>query len=481
MECEKETCGPGGLTPYQSIRTQLLEWARFVLATQGLQPSKHHLLLIGELEKVASGSVDRLMLLMPPGSAKSTYASVLFPVWWFTRHPDSAVIAAAHTANLATHFGRRARNLAAEYPAELGYRLARDERAATGWATDQGGSYYASGVGGTIIGRRADLVLVDDPVKSQRQAYSFAAREQVWEWYRSDLTPRLKPGGRIVLIMTRWHEDDLGGRLLAEQLAGGDPWQCLRLPALAEQDDPLGRAVGAPLWPEWEGAAALARKRTIVGERAWAALYQQSPRQLQGLLFKIEAIAATPCSQAGEAANATTGKPAVVRAWDLASTPDAKGKDSDWTAGIRLRRHASDRFVVEDVVRFRADPDQVEATLLATARADGYGVSIAIPQDPGQAGRSQVLHLLRLLAGYHVTATIESGSKTTRALPVASQVAAGNLAIVDAPWNRAFLEELRDFPNGSKDDQVDALARAFAHLVEAPPPSRRIMLPLMQR
>lgn len=481
MEREKDAREPDGTIPYKSIRSRLLEWARFVLAAQGFQPSKHHLLLIAKLELIASGSIDRLMLLLPPGSAKSTYASVLFPVWWFTQHPTSAVIASAHTANLAAHFGRRARNLAAEYPAELGYRLARDERAASGWSTDQGGSYYATGVGGNIIGRRADLVLVDDPVKSQRQAYSFAAREQVWEWYRFDLTSRLKPGGRIVLIMTRWHEDDLGGRLLTEQLAGGDPWQCLRLPALAEENDPLDRPVGAPLWPEWENAEALARKRAIVGERAWAALYQQSPRPLQGLLFKTEAIATIPISQATEDPNTATGKPAVVRAWDLASTPKVEGNDPDWTVGIRLRRETSGRFVVEDIVRFRSDSSEVEPAILATARSDGRAVSITIPQDPGQAGRSQVLNLTRLLAGYDVTATRESGAKTTRALPVASQVAAANLVIVDAPWNRAFLEELRDFPNGSKDDQVDALARAFTHLVEAPPPGRRIMLPLMQR
>jgi predicted phage terminase large subunit-like protein len=243
---------------------------------------------------------------------------------------------------------------------------------------------------------------------------------------------------------------------------------------------PPGRPVGAPLWPEWENAEALARKRAIVGERAWAALYQQSPRPLQGLLFKTEAIPTVPEPPAADGAD-TGDKPAVVRSWDLASTPKAAGNNPDWTVGLRLRRDASNRFVVEDIVRLRADWSQVEAAVLATARADGHGVSIAIPQDPGQAGKSQAQHLIRLLAGYHVSATIESGSKITRALPVTSQAAAANLVIVDAPWNRAFLEELRDFPSGSNDDQVDALARAFAHLVEVPPAARKITVPLMQR
>ena len=420
------------------------------------------------------------MLLLPPGSAKSTYASVLFPVWWFTQHPQSAVIAAAHTASLAAHFGRRARNLITEHATNLGYRLARDSRAAADWCTDHGGSYYAVGIGGPIIGRRADLVLLDDPIKSQRHADSFASREQVWEWFRTDLSPRLKPGGRIVLIMTRWHTDDLGGRLLAEEAVGGDRWDCLRLPAIAEEKDPLGRSPGEPLWPEWESAEALVRKRSMVGERAWAALYQQSPQQLQGLLFKVTRIG-TIGSESLTSEAARDQRARVVRAWDLASTAVWEGRDPDWTVGLRLRRDPSDRFVVEDVVRLRDSPNAVERAIVTTAANDGRDVTVALPQDPGQAGRSQLLYLARQLVGYHISTSTETGSKVTRALPVASQVEAGNLVVVCAPWNRALLEELRDFPHGAKDDQVDALARAFAYLVDAPPPARKIMLPLMQR
>lgn len=170
-----------------------------------------------------------------------------------------------------------------------------------------------------------------------------------------------------------------------------------------------------------------------------------------------------------------------MRAWDLAATLAEDGRDPDWTVGLRLRRETSGRFVVEDVVRLRGTPHVVEQAIASTAERDGRSVTVALPQDPGQAGRAQVLYLSRSLAGYHVTASAESGAKTIRALPVASQVEAGNLVIVGGPWNSAFVEELRDFPNGAKDDQVDALARAFAHLVEVAPPARQIMLPLMQR
>ena len=170
-----------------------------------------------------------------------------------------------------------------------------------------------------------------------------------------------------------------------------------------------------------------------------------------------------------------------MRAWDLAATAAVDGHDPDWTVGLRLGRDASDRFVVEDIVRLRDSPHAVEQAIANTAEKDGRHVTVALPQDPGQAGRAQVAYLVRRLAGYHVTASTESGAKMTRALPVASQVEAGNLVVVNAPWNRAFVEELRDFPNGAKDDQVDALARAFSHLIEAAPPARQIILPLIQR
>ena len=325
---------------------------------------------------------------------------------------------------------------------------------------------------GPITGRRADLVLIDDPVKSQAEADSAAARAHLWQWYQSDLISRLKPGGRVVLIMTRWHEDDLGGRLLAEQAAGGDRWRVLRLPALAETDDPLGREAGAPLWPEWETHEALARKRRIIGERAWAALYQQRPRPPEGLLFRTDAITLL---------DAAPRPLARVRAWDLAASIARPGFDPDWTVGLRLLKDDAGRFIVDDIVRLRGGPHEVEQAILACAERDGRETTILLPQDPGQAGRAQVLYLTRKLAGYHIVSGPESGAKVTRASPVASQAACGNLAIVKAPFTRALLEELRDFPAGSKDDQVDALSRAFAHLSAAPQATRQVNLPLLSR
>ena len=448
----------------------LLAWATQALARDGFAPAAHQRLLIQRLEAIVDGTIDRLMVLMPPGSAKSTYASVLFPAWWFVRHPASSVIAASHTADLAQHFARQLRAVIGAHAPLLGYELAAGQRAAARWETTAAGHYFATGVRGPLAGRRADLAIIDDPVKGMSDADSATQREHLWSWFRSDLLTRLKPRGRIVLVMTRWHQDDLAGQLLGR---GAAEWNVLRLPALAEADDPLGRLPGHALWPEWEDEAALLRKRDTMGERVWSALFQQSPRPPHGSLFKVTRIEMTdaPSPLAGT----------IVRAWDLAATAADGRNDPDYTVGLKLLRDPAGRLVVLDVVRLRASPLGVETAMLATAAADGRAVRIALAEDPGQAGKAQVLHYARKLAGHIVTASRETGSKLTRALPIASQVEAGNLLLVRAAWNQDFLDELRDFPFGRKDDQVDALARAFTFAVEVPDPSRRLAVPLMAR
>jgi predicted phage terminase large subunit-like protein len=448
----------------------LADWAVKALEPLGQAPAKHHLHLLGELQRLSGGDIDRLMVLMPPGSAKSTYASVLFPAWWFTQHPKTSVIAASHTRGFAEDLGRQVRNLVAENRSSLGYGLLADSRSAARWETSTLGRYFATGVRGALVGRRADLAIIDDPIRSLDEAESAAARDRLWEWYRNTLLTRLKPKAAVLLVMTRWHEDDLAGRLLEAQPA---EWTCLRLPALAEADDPLDRPVGAVLWPEWEDAAALARKRAGVGERTWAAQFQQSPRTLQGRVFKTAAIRtlSPPLPEFTK----------VVRAWDLAATEAVGGSDPDWSVGLKLAREAGGRTVVLDVVRLRGSHWDVEQAIRASAELDGAQVLVGLPQDPGQAGKAQASYLAAVLAGYRLDISPETGPKTTRAMPVASQIEAGNLAILPGLWNGAFIAELRDFPGGGKDDQVDALSRAFGMLVQAAPPARRLIFRHMQR
>ena len=446
----------------------LAGWAEIALEPREQRPACHHLLLIEHLEAVAAGAIDRLMVLMPPGSAKSTYASEVFPAWWLHRFPMNGIIAASHTAELAKHFGRKLRNLIADNRGVLGYGLASDNRAASRFETTQRGEYFAAGLGGPITGRRADLVLIDDPIKNHGEAESSTHRDYIWDWYRSELLSRLKPRGRIVLIMTRWHDDDLAGRLLGS----GDNWQTLTLPALAGENDPLGRAPGEPLWPEYIDMAALERARNGSGERVWQAQYQQDPRANVGEMFPIPKINTIEAAPAGLTA---------VRAWDLAATSAAAGGNPDWTVGLKLARDAMGRSVVLDVVRLQGGPLEVADAIVNTARQDGRKVHVGLPQDPGQAGKQQIAWLTGLLAGHTVHSSPETGAKAVRAMPIAAQTEAGNLAVVRAGWNRAFLDELRDFPAGRKDDQVDALARAFAMLTAPPKAAHRRNVSLFTR
>ncbi len=453
------------------LRQSLLAWATEVLSPDSQTPAAHHRYLIDKLTAVTRGDFDRLMVLMPPGSAKSTYASILFPPWWFTQHAASSVIAVSHTSGLAESFSRRVRRLILSRSGQLGYTLIRDERASANWRTSTGGEYVATGIHGGITGRRADLILIDDPIKSHAEADSAIHREQIWEWYRSELTTRLRPRGRVVLIMTRWHEQDLGGQLLMSE---AQDWHILRLPALAEEDDALGRPVGAPLWPEWEDREALERKRSAVGERVWLSLFQQAPAPATGSLFKVSALSITDTPP-------STHDSTIVRAWDLAATAYTSRNDPDWTVGVKLMRDRNQRFVVLDVVRFRGSPLQVETTIQETARLDGPLVTIGLPEDPGQAGKSQISYLAGRLAGYRLVTSRETGSKQTRALPFASQVEAGNVALVRAAWNQSFIEELKDFPVGRKDDQVDATVRAFFTLTKVGDAPRLRPLSLFER
>jgi predicted phage terminase large subunit-like protein len=446
-----------------------LGFAGAALEPVGQTPARHHRLLIGKLEDVTAGRCDRLMVNMPPGSAKSTYASVLFPAYFFSRRPGRQIIATAHTASLADYFGRHVRNTILAHGDLLGLRIAKDSRGAARFTLADGGEYFAAGVRGPITGRRADLVLIDDPVKSWAEAESLVFRDSLYDWYRAELTARLKPDGAIVLIMTRWHEDDLAGRLLRAE----DEWSRLTLPALALPGDPLGRAMGEALWPEWQDELAIERRRREVGERAFAALYQQSPGPADAALFNTAKI-----RRLAEAPELTRS----IRAWDLAATAAMAGRDPDYTVGLRLGVTPKMEMVVLDIIRLRATPGEVEAKILAAAKTDGTGTLVALPQDPGQAGAAQVATLKSKLAGYHVEASPEGGTKVMRAMPAATQMDQGNISLVAAPWNDNFLAELAAFPDGSKDDQVDALSRAVnTVLTTNGTTARRIRVPLLSR
>lgn len=407
---------------------------------------RHHMLLIERLEALERGDIHRLMVLMPPGSAKSTYASTLFPAWYMARNPSHALIAASHTAELAERFGRRVRNTIVEHGETLGTGIAADNAAAGRWETTKGGEYFSAGVMGPITGRRGDLVIIDDPVKSRQDADSETVSERTWEWWKADLSTRLKPSAKVVLIMTRWSELDLGGRLLDDMATGGDKWEVLRVPMEAEPNDPLGRTVGEPLWPEWftDSMRSTAKRDT----RTWSALYQQSPAPETGSYFLKDWLRPVPTLPPRASLR-------VFGASDYAVTDDG----GDYTVHIVLGVDSDDRLYVLDLWRDQASSDRwVESfcDLVVQWKPMGWA------EETGQirAGIGPWLdRRSRERRAFVARQTFPTrGDKSVRAQSIRGRAALGGLYIpVDAPWRADFEAELLSFPAGRHDDQVDAL------------------------
>lgn len=303
--------------------------------------------------------------------------------------------------------------------------------------------------------------IIDDPLSGREAANSATIRDKTWEAYQDDLLTRLIPGGWLVMVLTHWHEQDPAGRILPEGWAGesglikcrdGMMWRVVCLQAKCETStDPLGRKRGEYLWPEWFTAQHWSQFES--SPMTWASLFQQRPSPIEGALFRADQI---------QVIDAAPADIRWVRGWDLAATKD----DGDYTAGIKMGKW-NDRIVIADVTRLRGSPDEVERTLVATSSNDGHACEVHIPQDPGQAGKSQIQYLTSKLVGYRVKSSPETGDKVTRASPLAAQVNVGNVSMVRGLWNRPFIEELRSFPHGANDDQVDGASRAFAAITTA--------------
>ena len=256
------------------------QWRQFELA-------RHHSLIVDKLEALERGKIRRLMILMPPRHGKSLLSTTFFPAWYLGRHPEQFIITACYGQELADDFGRRVRNLVSDalhHAIFPGFRLAADSSSLRHFNTSAGGCYYAVGTGGPITGRGAHLLIIDDPLKDRADAQSATLRRSLHEWYSSVAYTRLQPGAAIVLVQTRWHEDDLAGRLLREQ---PEDWEVLSLPAIAEIDESF-RSAGEALWPERFSIHELEKIRITVGGPTWASLYQQRPAAAEGTIFKRE-------------------------------------------------------------------------------------------------------------------------------------------------------------------------------------------------
>jgi predicted phage terminase large subunit-like protein len=410
-----------------------------------------HMRLIAEhIDAVERGEIDRLAIHMPPRHAKTETVTVRYPVYALLRDPEENVLITGYNERFARRLGRKARNVAQG-------RVEMDpaKQAADEWSTVQGGVLMTRGVGSPPTGIGFRRIIIDDPIRRREDAESEIYREKVWDWYTDDLYTRLEPGGAIVLIMTLWHEDDIGARAVASEPGR---WTVLKLPALAEEGDVLGRPVGAALWPARYDVESLNRIRDVMaqneGLRGWEALYQQNPTAREGAFFKVGRFAYVDASEVPQQLRS-------ARAWDQAATEGA----GDYTAGVKMAGpDKQGRYYVMDVVRGQWATDRRDETIRGTAHADGASVMIRGVQDPGSAGVDSAKAFVKLLAGFNVNTERATGSKEVRADPFSAQVNAGNVCIVRGHWNTAFVEELRTFPTGKHDDQVDAASDAFSQL-----------------
>lgn len=273
---------------YGSASQDLID---FCIATdRNYDPQWFHEEIAKALHKVETREITRLIIEVPPRHGKSNLTTVKFPGWYLGKHPEDEIITASYSGDLATKFGGQTRDLMTGDAYKRIFRqvvLKQDSKAKDQWNTSEGGGYLSTGVGGGATGRGADIFIIDDPIKNQEEADSEVVREKIWDWYTSVVRTRLEKNGVIIIIMTRWHQDDLVGRVLEREALGGEPWYRITFPAIAEKNDRF-RDIGDPLWPEKYDTEALKALRHDVGERVWFSLFQQTPIAGETQIFKPE-------------------------------------------------------------------------------------------------------------------------------------------------------------------------------------------------
>lgn len=435
---------------YRCVRTLFLDAKGYQW-----QRAPHHEIICQALERVFRGECKRLIINIPPRYSK-TQLIKYFIAWTLGQAPDSQFIYTSYSARLAAASSWDVRGMVqqpiyqAMYP---GVKLRQDSKARDEWRTTAGGIVYAVGSAGTITGYGAGAaragfggaIICDDILKSD-EATSDLVREGILEWFQTTLESRRNsPETPIIVIMQRLHERDLAGWLLDG--GNGETWEHVCLPAI--------QADGTALWPAKHDLADLQRMEQA-NPYVFAGQYLQRPAPLAGGIIKPDALVPVDAIPAGVTQ--------WVRGWDFGATTTG-----DYTVGAKLGRLADGRLIIADLVRLRAGPDERDAAIKNTAARDGQACITSIPQDPGQSGLTQAKYLIRELAGFYVKASPESGDKVTRAGPLAAQINVGNVLMLKAPWNDALMAEMRLFPNGAFDDQIDGLSRAAMELIGSAP------------
>lgn len=433
------------------------------------------------LTAITDGEINRLLMNVPPGCMKSLTTQVFWPAWeWGPKNMAShRFVSFSYSKDLTLRDNTKTRRLieSPEYQRFWGDRvkLTSDQNAKVKFENSATGFKLATSVGGLGTGERGDRVVVDDP-HNVADGESEAVRGSTLTWFQETLPTRVTDPEKsaIAVIMQRIHEEDVSGYIIAAELG----YTHLMLPMEFEPDRKCYTSIGFEdprteegelLWPTRMTRAVVERDKKVMGSYAAAGQFQQRPAPRGGSMFQREWFEVIPESKVPK-----TGL-RDVRGWDLAAT---EADSAAYTAGVRVKYHQeSNTFYIFHALRFRGSPSKVDKGLQNTASQDGKATVISIPQDPGQAGKSQVKYFAKLLVGYILKFSPESGDKELRAAPFASQAEQGNVKVVQGSWNGEYFDELVMFPKGKFKDQVDATSRAFAELIGKKAKTSRIAGP----
>ena len=437
-------------------------------------------------EIVTGGEAKYVMLFAPPQTGKSEIVSTRLPSFWLSHNPDLPVGLISYGASLAYRNSRNARSVfESPFYKQIFPEFQKDIvnwRVADWHLYDQKGYTMAAGVGGAITGHGFGLGIIDDPIENWAAGQSETIRESLWEWWLGTFKTRMWEQGSIILMMTRWNEDDLAGRILEREgrVEEGGKWEVLSYSALAEEenaeDDIIKREYGEAIAPSRYSSKYLEALKLELGDYIWNAEYQQRPSAPQGTFFKIgkinivDAVPAEICNviKLDEISGyAPTSIKHGTRYWDLAATEKKTlKKDPDSTSGSLVADHESIYYLLDNINE-QLGPYEVQDIIKLTAKVDGKAVRIRIEQEPGAAGKSLIADYIRVLTGFMIEGALASGDKMVKASAYASQVNAGNVKFLKAPWNKKVLAQMASFPQGVHDDDVDSGAGAFNDIASA--------------
>ncbi len=425
-------------------------------------PAKHHQIICDIGDDIVEGRCKRAIFLMPPGSAKSTYATVRFPAFYLGRLKKKGVICASYNDTLATQFGKKTRNLIRQSETQTvfpGLALTADSQAKGEWETEEGGFYFAVGIGGGVTGRRADLGIIDDPIRGRKDADSELVRDNCWNWYVDDFRTRLKPEAAIIIILTRWHQDDLVGRILPEDWDGesgtvtardGEQWRVVCLPAEARQNDILGRSEGEWLWPEWFSYEWWQQTKTTVtqqGYRSWNSLYQQTPTDDEGTFFRREWFKRFDLKDCPKTTNYQSSDFATKEDEGDYTELGVFGIDQDnevWVKDWWYKQATTDVWIDAQLDQYKG------FSCFATFGETGQIRRAVEPFQTMRARQRKVYPRFEWL--------VRTGDKAAMARSFQGMASSGMVHIPNTEWGERLINQLCNFPNGKYDDAVDVCA-----------------------